>query len=289
MMPYRYDQPEETTLLWVSEGITDYYADLALVRGGIIDSTVFLSLTDGKRQKVDDLPPVSLEDASLSTWIKPTDGTADIYYDKGSLAGLLLDIQIRDASDNHTSLDDVMRGLYRSDYKNGKGFSTEEWWAAVSAAAGGRSFADFSARYVDGREAFPWSRIGPLAGMVYRADSTHELRLGVNTIADSTRVFVTALTPGGAAEAAGVQAGDQLVKVGDIDVKDDSFGLLYRSRYANAEGARLPLVIRRNEAEQTLEIVVKRELVVNVGLQWDPKAGAKALRIRDGILKGTTQ
>src|SRR5262249_39446163 len=31
MVPYRYDQPEETSLLWVSEGITDYYADLALV------------------------------------------------------------------------------------------------------------------------------------------------------------------------------------------------------------------------------------------------------------------
>ncbi len=288
MVPYRYDRPEPTTLLWVSEGITDYYADLALVRGGVIDSTVFLALTDGKRQKVDDLPPVALEDASLSTWIHPTDGTADIYYDKGSLAGLLLDIQIRDASDNRNSLDDVMRGLYRSAFKNGKGFSTEQWWAAVSAAAGGRSFADFAARYVDGREAFPWVRIGPLAGMLYRADSTRELRLGVNTIADSNRVFVTAVTAGSAADAAGLEPGDQLVKVGDIEVKDDNFGALYRSRYANAEGTRLPVVIRRNETERTLEVAVRRELVVNVALEWDPKAGAKALRVRDGILKGTT-
>jgi predicted metalloprotease with PDZ domain len=288
MVPYRYDQPEPTTLLWVSEGITDYYADLALVRGGIIDSTVFLSLTDGKRQKVDDLPPVALEDASLSTWIHPTDGTADIYYDKGSLAGLLLDIQIRDATDNRTSLDDVMRGLYRSAFKHGKGFTTADWWAAVSAAAGGRAFADFSARYVDGREPFPWSRVAPLAGMIVRADSTRELRLGVNTIADSSRVFVTAVTPRSAAEAAGVEAGDQLVRVGDIDVKDDNFGVLYRSRYRNAIGTRLPLVILRKDAERTLEIEVRRELVVNVALEWDPKAGTKALRVRDGILKGTT-
>ena len=288
MVPYRYDQPEPTTLLWVSEGITDYYADLALVRGGVIDSTVFLALTDGKRQKVDGLPPVALEDASLSTWIHPTDGTADVYYDKGSLAGLLLDIQIRDASDNRKSLDDVMRGLYRSAYQNGKGFSTEEWWAAVSAAAGGRSFADFAARYVDGREAFPWNRIGPLAGMHYRADSTRELRLGINTIADSSRVFVTAVTLGSAALEAGLEPGDQLIKVGDIEVKDDNFGVLYRSRYGNAEGTRLPMVIRRNETERTLEVAVRRELVVNVALEWDPRAGAKALRIREGILKGRT-
>lgn len=288
MVPYRYDRPEPTTLLWVSEGITDYYADLALVRGGVIDSTVFLALTDGKRQKVDDLPPVALEDASLSTWIHPTDGTADIYYDKGSLAGLLLDIQIRDATDNRKSLDDVFRGLYQSAYQHGKGFTTEEWWAAVSAAAGGRSFADFASRYVHGREPFPWTRVGPLAGMVYRADSTRELRLGVNTIADSSRVFVTAVTAGGAADLAGIEPGDQLVKVGEIEVKDDNFGALFRSRYANAEGTRLPVVIRRSDAERTLEIAVRRELVVNVALEWDPKAGAKALRIRDGILKGTT-
>ena len=34
MVPYRYDRAQPTPWLWVSEGITDYYADLALVRGG---------------------------------------------------------------------------------------------------------------------------------------------------------------------------------------------------------------------------------------------------------------
>ena len=29
LWPYRYDQEQPTPLLWISEGITDYYADLA--------------------------------------------------------------------------------------------------------------------------------------------------------------------------------------------------------------------------------------------------------------------
>ena len=33
----------------------------------------------------------ALEDASLSTWIAPSDGSGFQYYDKGSLAGLLLE------------------------------------------------------------------------------------------------------------------------------------------------------------------------------------------------------
>jgi predicted metalloprotease with PDZ domain len=164
LWPYHYDRPQETVWLWVSEGITDYYADLALVRGGIVDSSGFQALTQEKVDAVYDAPPVALEDASLSTWISPTDGTSSIYYPKGALAGFLIDIMIRDASDNKRSLDDVMRGLYQRDYKNGRGFTGADWWTAVSQAAGGKSFEQFAARYIDGRDEFPWAPVLPLAG-----------------------------------------------------------------------------------------------------------------------------
>lgn len=289
LVPYRYDQPQPTTLLWVSEGITDYYADLTLLRGGIIDSLVFLSLTDTKRAQTEDRPAVALEDASLSTWIHPTDGTADIYYDKGSLAGFLLDVLIRDASDNRRSLDDVLRGLYQSTYKRGKGFSTAEWWAAVSEAAGGKSFTDFSARYIDGREPFPWATVGPLAGVRFEVDSAHVVRLGVNTISDSAQVIVTAVTPGSAADEAGIEAGDQLLRVGEIEVKDDDWGAQFRRRYANAEGATLPVLVRRSEADRTFSLKVRKELVLEASLVYDPAASPKAARVRNGILRGITQ
>lgn len=107
----------------MSEGITDYYADLALSRGGIIDSAQFMSVTAGKANTVTQTPPTALEDASLSTWIHPVDGSGYLYYPKGSLAGFLLDILIRDASNNTRSLDDVMRQLYQTTSKRGRGSS----------------------------------------------------------------------------------------------------------------------------------------------------------------------
>ena len=58
-----------------------------------------------RSRTVADAPPTALEDASLSTWIHPTDGSGYLYYPKGSLAGFMLDILIRDASDNRRSLD----------------------------------------------------------------------------------------------------------------------------------------------------------------------------------------
>jgi predicted metalloprotease with PDZ domain len=269
----------------VSEGITDYYADVAQLRGGIIDSTEFLDLVTGKIGEVADAPNVSLEDASLSTWIQPTDGTQYIYYPEGSLAGFALDILIRDASDNARSLDTVLRDVYAQTFKAGRGFTSQDWWGAVQRAAG-RSFADFNTRYIDGRESFPWSTLLPLAGMRMNVDSIYEPWIGVFTNVDSGGVMVMEIEPEGAARAAGVQPGDYLRRVGDIDVSDPEFGAKYRARYARSEGQTVPLLVRRGSQDVTLNLPVRNRLRTVETVQFDRNASPKALRVRSGILRG---
>jgi carboxyl-terminal processing protease len=114
------------------------------------------------------------------------------------------------------------------------------------------------------------------------------VRLGVNTLGDSVPVTVISVVSGGAASRAGIEAGDELIKVGDIEVKDPSFGVAFRGRYGNAEGTTIPVVVRRGGVERTLQLVVRKELVIEARLDWDPAAGVKAARIRRGILSGTT-
>jgi len=289
MWPYRYDRWMPTPWLWVSEGITDYYAPLALTRSGVVPESYFWENLTGKMQNVDAVPPVALEDASLSTWIHPQDETGYLYYPKGALAGFLLDIMIRDASNNARSLDTVMRELYTADYKQGRGFTAAEWWGAVSRAAGGRGFADFAARYVDGRDPFPYARVLPLAGLRLQVDSARVPRLGVNTEGDSTGVRVTGLVAGGVAARAGIQVGDQIVRIGEVVVNTPDFGPAYRERYGNvAEGTPIAIVVRRGGSEVTLDGSVHFVEVTNTRIAPDPNAGARAVRIRTGILRGTT-
>ena len=43
--PFDYTQENYTKVLWVAEGITDYYADLTLRRAGLISESDFLNAT----------------------------------------------------------------------------------------------------------------------------------------------------------------------------------------------------------------------------------------------------
>lgn len=290
MVPYRYDVPQPTPWLWVSEGIADYYADLAQVRGGVVPDTGFYHVTAGKIDDVDAAPPTALTDASLTTWVHPTDGTDDLYYPKGSLAGFMLDILIRNASDNRESLDSVMRTVYNTTYKHQRGFSGVDWWGAASRAAGGASFAEFNRRYIDGREPFPWDSILPLAGLRLVPDSIREPRLGIISVPDTGgRIRVMQVEPGSAAAQAGVQPGDVLVSIGDIPVASLDFGQQFRARYGNGSQtpATIPVVIRRSGQSVTLRTPLEYRIRVEHRIVADPAAGDKARQIRDGIVHGT--
>ncbi len=286
MVPYRYDRPQPTTWLWMSEGITDYYADLAMVRGGVVDQAGFLALTASKIGEVASTVPFALEDASLNTWVHPTDGTEYSYYPKGSLAGLMLDITIRDASGNRRSLDTVMGELYAKTYKQDRGFTHDDFWGAVSRAAAGRPMDDFERRYVDGREPYPWAAVLKLAGLRLVPDSTP--RIGVTTAADAEgAVRVVSVEPKTTAALAGVAVGDAMVSVGDVSVVDPDFGAKFRLRYAGRPtGSPIVIVVRRGTETVSLRGGLAYARVVP-RIADDPSASPAAVRVRTGLLRGT--
>jgi len=288
LVPYRYDDAQQTTWLWVSEGVTDYYGALGLVRGGVNDSTGFFNFIANEIASVAGAPPTAVSDASFGAWIAPTDGSSGLYYPKGGLTGFLLDILIRDASDNRMSLDNVMRRLYDATWKQGKGFTGAEWWSEVSRAAGGKSFTEFARRYVDGREPLPIDSVLRLAGLRSESDTIREPRLGVSTATDASGVSITQLTPTGAAAAAGARVGDKIVSIGDVMISNDASLVSLRAHYAGTTLTTLPLVVRRGADTITLQLPVRLITRVQSRVLPVPNASPKAIRIRGGILRGST-
>ena len=290
LVPYRYDDAQPTTWLWVSEGVTDYYGALATVRGGVNDSTRFFDFIAGEIASVASAPPTAVSDASLNSWINSTDGSGGLCYPKGGLIGFLIDVMIRDASDNRSSLDHVMRRLYVTTYKQQhRGFTGAEWWSEVSRAANGKSFAEFARRYVDGREPLPVASVLQLAGLRFHGDTIREPRLGIGTAVDSSGLKITQMAPTSAAAAAGARVGDQIVSIGDVTItNDDSFDT-FRGRYAGTSLTTLPLVVRRGTETLTLQLPVRLNTRMRAVVEPVANASAKAVAIRHGLLSGFPQ
>lgn len=290
MTPYRYDERQPTTLLWISEGVTDYYADLTQLRGKTISLRTFYSTTTAKIESIAENVPTALEDASLSAWISPVNGTRDLYYDKGSVAGLLLDVMIRDASDNRGSLDTVMRELYDGTYKKGRGFTDADWWSAVSRAAAGRSFAEFTRRYIDGRDPFPYDSVLPLAGLRLMIDRTVRPSLGISVSGDDDGLRVMQVVVSGPGATAGVKLGDYLLSVGGLDVTNPLFQEKFNEKFsATPPGGTIPIEIRRGTQRMTLNAPVRFNTVETRRIIEMTNASPKAIRVRDGLLNGTIQ
>ncbi len=289
MWPYDYHGEQYTPLLWWSEGVTDYYGDLTNLRSGLWSPDQFLENVSSNIEQVQGAPePWSAEDGSVATWIQEVYvNSSQLYYPKGSLLGMLLDLSIRDATDNAHSLDDVMRALFTRYYRVGKGFTTADLLGELR-AAGMPDPEGFYQRYVNGRDSLPYETIFPKAGIVVRRTASSVPFLGVSTgVTPDGGVDVQAVTPGSAAEAAGLQAGDVLVRVGEVPITpDQDWAAAFRARYSGRAGQPLAIAVRRAAQALTLNTVVRERTSERYALARAATPTAKQAKIWQGVATG---
>ena len=155
-IPFDLQNETYTGLLWVFEGITSYYDDLALVRSGLITPESYLELigqnitrvmrTHGRTRQ-------NVEESSFYAWTKfykqDANATNAIisYYAKGALIALALDLTLRHGTEGRVTLDDVMRECWQRFYVNGNGMP-ERGLEPVAAELSGMELGDFFERYV---------------------------------------------------------------------------------------------------------------------------------------------
>lgn len=285
MWPYAYDREQFTPLLWLSEGVTDYYADLVLARTGLWPEEALWASIAEAIQSIETQPLTAVEDASLDTWFEPTAIASNFYYDKGKLIGLLLDALIRDASDGEHGLDDVILRLYRDHYREGRGFSTEDVLRYLGELLGEEETSDFYRRYIDGRDPLPYGEVLARIGLRYSEETANRPTLGVAfEPGPGGTIVVSAVVPGGAAEEAGLQVGDTLLRLGTVDVSDPNWIPAFLERYSEADGEVLIIAYERDGQEMAGETAVRTLPREVFGLIADPEAGPRATRLREGLL-----
>lgn len=267
---YDYGCENYTQLLWFFEGFTSYYDDLLLFRAGLIDEARYLKLLAKTFTGVLGLPGrkvQSVAQASFDAWVKYYRGDENTpnatisYYTKGSLVALALDLTLR--NEGQGSLDDVMRLLWE---RSEGGPISEADIAAALAQVGGRSYAKELKTWVHGTDDLPWPNLLAKAGVAWsQQPPSVAQRLGLRVSESAlTGIKVSNVLRGGAAEAAGVSAGDELIAVDGWRMRrlDDLTRLMTAKRPAQ-------LLLSRDQRVHTLAI----------DLPPEPTSGAVSLAL----------
>ncbi|MFZ0432096.1 MAG: PDZ domain-containing protein [Candidatus Acidiferrales bacterium] len=291
--PVDYAREQDSPSLWFAEGVTSAYASFTLVRTGLWSRQRFYA---DLLQQINELQArparswQSVEASSLSAWLEKYDdylapSRSISYYNKGQLIGLLLDLDIRDATDNQKSLDDVLRLLNDRFARQNKFYDdTRDLRAAVEAVSG-KDFSDFFRRYVSGADELPYSDFLALAGLDLKVQqqSAPDLGFWIGHAPGVKEASVAAVDPGGPAERAGLLPGDQLVSLDGSSVPRD----LMRWLRDRQPGEIVALHVRRDGKYLDISFPLVARIENQYALDETSHPSPRQLRIREALLRGT--
>ncbi len=189
------------------------------------------------------------------------------YYDKGELLGLLLDLDIRQRTNNAKSLDDVMRYLYTEFFKKGRNYTPADFQKACELMASA-SLDQFFSRYVRGRDdlviAFNQTLdaaglsleqvghgVGELGGPAPGALPPQKGFLGADLEQDGDFINVRSVRAGTPAYEQGLNAKDRIIALDGAHVNKETFEALIA---AKRPGDLIRLTILRFDDVRTLDI-----------------------------------
>jgi len=281
MWPYDYSRENETPLLWVSEGFTNYYGVRARYRAGLMSEKDFLSSVASAATGVENTEAreyISPAESSVSTWVGYDSPTAFSisYYTQGQNLGALLDLSIRNDTDGRSSLDDVMRTLFNDFYKRGKGFTTEDMISIINRLTK-KDYHDFFRRYIFGTEVPDYNKILGYAGFKLDKTTRQAPVFGFGARNRNGGLTILAVEPGSPASTAGLKVGDVIAKINGEDAR--------RSEFNDLAGKTIKLSVTRGSQEEDLTMNVgSREFTVFSTAELSGPS-AKQSRVRESWLK----
>lgn len=279
--PFKYETEVHTRSLWIAEGITDYYADLAVRRAGLSTPDEYLQSMSARIEELQLTPGRLVQPASMASydaWIKyyrPDENsinTSISYYTKGAVLGFMLDALIRKNTNGTRSLDDVMKVAYQR-YSGTRGYTPGEFRAVVEQVAGTRLDA-FWAQYVDGTAELDYADVLDTFGLRFTpvAQSTSRPWLGIATRNDGGRLIISQVRRDSPAYLAGVNVDDEILAIDGFRVRADRLDNRLE-QYRPGDPVRV-LVARRDQLTN-IDVTLASEPRREGRLEFSPSATAE--------------
>jgi predicted metalloprotease with PDZ domain len=231
--PFDYERENYTKLLWVAEGATSYYENIIMRRAGFISDDKYLQDRAAQIADLQRRPgrfQTSVEEASWDAWIKyyrqdeNSINNQISYYDKGEIVSMMLDLEIRRATNGAKSLDDVFLTLWNDFAKQNKNFTPADY-QRVSELHAGKSLADFFRKYVTGREEIDYNAVFTDYGLRLESAIPNAPQLpflGADFSQQGERFVISTIPAGTPAYDQGLNTGDQILAMDGFRVANQN-------------------------------------------------------------------
>jgi predicted metalloprotease with PDZ domain len=298
--PVDYTREMWTPSLWFAEGLTNTYASYTLLRTGLWSKAQFLADLGDQVTELETRPAhrwQSAEESSLDAWFEKYQlydqpDFSVSYYNKGQLLGVVLDVILRDASDNRAGLDDLMRKLNQQYAQRGRFYADR---AGIRAAAeevlegahadSKSALAEFFTEYVAGTSEIPFTSWLARAGLSLKERGQRRAALGFTLSRNAAGAAVISdLDSESGAAKAGLHEGDVLDTLEGADVPRNIGRWVRGHQPGDSVSART----RRGDVENNVSFVLGEESAHVYTVEEMPQATGKQLRIRNGLLQGVT-
>ncbi len=228
--PYDYDKENYSDLFWMAEGTTSYYDNLFNVRAGIYSTEQYLENMAKDINTFQNKPGrnvMSLAQSSFNTWLSNNPNrrhntTVSIYL-KGSLVSWLLDKEIRAATNNKKSLDDLSLKLYQQYGTSQQGYTSYNVKQLLKEITK-KDFSVFWKDYVEGTKAIDFDALLNFYGLTIKPpkeDDDKKVSMGWKTKSNNGVTQLTLVDTDGAAFKAGLAAGDEIIAIDSMQIKNN--------------------------------------------------------------------
>ena len=265
--PFNYRQENYTDLLWLAEGITSYYDEIALMRAGIVTRKEFLGTMAGYVNAHENrmgARVATISEMSHDAWIKeyrPNENSKNStysYYSKGVIVGFLFDAWIAASTNGSKHLDDVMQYLWRTHYKNkalgeeGAGITEKDFLNAVktvilsgpeTGVATKMSFDQFAKQLLHSTDIPDYSALLKAAGIDTKITESQSKKFGLTCELSNGKTVVKGIHahPTAAGFQLGVNVNDELIALNGVRIENNIDDLFLKL----GEPKELTLVVNR--------------------------------------------
>lgn len=292
--PIDYVHGNDTHDLWFSEGLTNTYGELALLRCNLINKRTFYAHIEDAMRALQMRPARLFQSAETSGTEAWLEGYEDYYrpdrsisyYNKGELIGYFLDLAMRQATRNQASLDDLMRALNERFAKQGKFVTDADLRLLIHELAPGYPGEDsFFREDVAGTREFDYETLFDAAGLSLTEVQKGSAALGFLAVqAFDGPVVVESITTGSDAEAAGIRKGDVLLSMNGqaLETPPDDYLEVMKP------GQTVKLQVQRGKESLELAFKLGATTETTYRLKESSHATPEQVTVRNGWLRGWT-